>query len=53
MAADPLETTSFVTVNPREQFSIADVVLDEVTGKLIIPESAEEMYRSFPEGKFI
>ena len=51
LVADRLGMTSFVTVNPREQFSIADVMLDEVTGNLIISESAKEMYRSFAEGK--
>ncbi len=51
LAADCLEAIPFVTVDPREEFSIADVVLDEVTGNLIISESAKEMYRSFSEGK--
>lgn len=51
LVADRLETTPYVTVAPREQFSIADVVLDEMTGNLIVSESAKEMYRSFSEGK--
>lgn len=51
LVADRLAATSFVTVEPREQFSTADVILDGVTGNLIISEGARAMYQSIAEGR--
>lgn len=53
LVADRLAATSFVTVEPREQFSVAAVVLDEVTGNLVVSEGAKAMYRSITEGKSV
>lgn len=53
LVADRLAATSFVTVEPREQFSAADVILDGVTGNLIISEGAKAMYQSIAEGRTV
>ncbi len=51
LTAERLAATSFVTVDPREQFSAADVILDGVTGNLIISEGARAMYQSVSQGR--
>lgn len=53
LVADRLAATSFVTVEPRKQFSVADVVLDGVTGNLIVSEGAKAMYQSIVDGRSI
>ena len=53
LVADRLAATSFITVTPREQFSVADVVIDGISGNLVVSEGARAMYRSVSDGKSV
>lgn len=53
IVAEEIENTSFVTVNPREQFSITEVLIDEATGNPIVSEGVKEFLRAETEGKSI
>lgn len=51
--ADFMEGTSFVAVAPREQFSIQEVLIDEVTGNPILSEGVKTMIQSVSQGKSV
>lgn len=51
--ADFMEDTSFVAVAPREQFSIQEVLIDEVTGNPILSEGVKTMIQSVSQGKSV
>lgn len=51
IVARRIENTSFLTVNPREQFSVTEVLIDEVTGNPIVSEGVKEFFRAAAEGK--
>ncbi|MCR2046479.1 zinc ribbon domain-containing protein [Acetatifactor muris] len=51
--ADFMEGTSFVAVAPREQFSVQEVLIDEVTGNPILSEGVKTMIQSASQGKSV
>ncbi len=53
IVAEEIESTSFVTVNPKEQFSITEVLIDEATGNPVAAEGVKEFLRAGTEGKSI
>lgn len=53
VVADFMEGTSFVAVPPREQFSIQEVLVDEVTGNPVLSEGVKTMIQSASEGKSV
>ncbi len=53
VVADFMEETSFVAVPPREQFSIQEVLVDEVTGNPVLSEGVKTMIQSASEGKSV
>ena len=53
VVADFMEGTSFVAVPLREQFSIQEVLVDEVTGNPVLSEGVKTMIQSASEGKSV
>lgn len=51
--ADFMEGTSFVAVAPREQFSVQEVLIDEVTGNPVLSEGVKTMIQSASQGKSV
>lgn len=53
IVAQRIENTSFLTVNPRKQFSVTEVLIDGATGNPIVSEGVKEFFRAAAEGKSI
>ena len=53
IVAEEIEKTSFVTVNPKEQFSVTEVLIDEATGNPVVSEGVKEFLQAAAEGKSI
>lgn len=53
IVAEEIENTSFVTINPKEQFSVTEVLIDEVTGNPVAAEGVKEFLRAAAEGKSV
>ncbi|MCM1193303.1 MAG: hypothetical protein NC389_12855, partial [Acetatifactor muris] len=53
IVAEEIEKTSFVTVDPKEQFSVTEVLIDEATGNPVVSEAVKEFLRAGAEGRSI
>lgn len=51
IVAEEIENTSFVTIDPREQFSVTEVLIDEATGNPVVSEGVKEFLKAASEGK--
>lgn len=53
LVADRLNSTSFVTVDAREQYNITEVLIDEVSGNPIVSEGVKSMLNAVSEEKTV
>lgn len=53
IVAEKIRSTAFVTVDPKEQFSVMEVMVDEVTGNPVVSEGVKEFLRAASDGKSI
>lgn len=53
IVAQEMENSSIVSVSPKEQFSVAEVLIDEATGNPIVSEGVKEFLRAAAEGKSV
>lgn len=53
IVAGEIDCTSFLSVDPREQFSVTEVLIDEATGNPIASEGVREFLRAATEGKSV
>ena len=53
LVAQRIDNTSILTVNPREKFSVTEVLWDEVSGNPVVSEGIKSFAKSAAEGKSI